>query len=194
MAFVYRYSTTAGTPRYVGMVKGDTMGDLLRRINEHSNETAFQNHIWIIEYIDNLTVTDAYLLEAHFIATHSETLFNIAKRNYGQITLTLNNLPLWKLLTEELKNRTYRTPKIFSLFPRKKIKSFICSNCGQSVESFPNIFEMKLASFEALSISNPRWLSLWLCDECRLEIDSEMEKISNRFLHHVKTGRFADEV
>lgn len=104
MAFVYRYSSIRGTPRYVGMVNGDTLEHLYRRIKQHKNDERFAGHEWIVEYIDGLTVTDAELLESHFIGIYQADLFNVAKRRNGPISLEIVGIPEWKPLPEYQKD------------------------------------------------------------------------------------------
>ena len=97
MAFVYRYVEAAkGDTKYVGMVRGDRMTDLRRRLREHSREERFKKRKWKIEFIDGITVTDAVILEAHFIAEYSDTLWNEAKQAMGPITLQLRSVPAWE--------------------------------------------------------------------------------------------------
>ena len=97
MAFVYRYVEAAkGDTKYVGMVRGDRMTDLRRRLREHAREERFKKRKWKIEFIDDITVTDAVILEAHFIAEYSDTLWNEAKQAMGPITLQLRSVPAWE--------------------------------------------------------------------------------------------------
>lgn len=95
MAFVYRYREENGIIRYVGMTRGERLADLRSRLRDHKKERAFQGKSWRIDYIGGLTVTDAKLLEAHFIAEYANTLFNEAKREMGRISLKISCFPAW---------------------------------------------------------------------------------------------------
>lgn len=96
MSFVYRYLDRAGDVRYIGMVKGDSLDCLARRIKEHSREGFLSS--WRIQYVGGLTRTDADLLESHLINSclRPELLRNKAKTSFGEITIATIKPLRWR--------------------------------------------------------------------------------------------------
>lgn len=88
MSFVYRYLDCHGDVRYIGMVKGDTLDCLRRRMLQHLKEPGFKSS-WRVQFIPNLSRVDADLLESHLIGCvqNRDMLLNKAKLSYGKIEI-----------------------------------------------------------------------------------------------------------
>lgn len=84
MAVVYRYKDLADDKiKYVGIVYGKSR-TLEQRIREHSRDDKFKNHIWLIEYFNVKSRTDAEALEGHLIALYETYEYlNVSKRKWG---------------------------------------------------------------------------------------------------------------
>lgn len=94
MAFVYRYLDKRNTVKYVGLATGSTMAGLHSRTRAHAKDPAYKG--WRCEYIDGLTVTDAKMLENHFIWVHRETIINKQQLYHGPLTCAELHHLEWK--------------------------------------------------------------------------------------------------
>lgn len=156
MSFVYRYLDRAGDVRYIGMVKGDTLDCLARRINEHSRE-GFRSS-WSIQYIGGLTRTDADLLESHLINSclRPELLRNKAKTSFGKITIATIKPLHWRRASGALP--TTRSALISSI-------DCLYYRFGHRIREFPELRsiheQLSLLSKEQLSEALIKFEDAW---------------------------------
>ncbi len=85
MPFVYRYrDKTDNKVKYVGIVYGNKLADLDRRIDQHTRDPWYDNTEWTIDFIVVATRNDAEAIEAHLIAAyHTDRYYNKAKTSWG---------------------------------------------------------------------------------------------------------------
>lgn len=168
MAYVYRYLDRSDNVKYVGIVHGDTLEDLRRRLLQHKNEPEFRPS-WRIEYIPGLTRTDAEILEAHFIALNCDSCINKAKRAWGRLTLEITNAPDWREYNDAdvlAQTRPFNTRRIS---PHGKVLSFTCSCCRGEVLGYPDNY----IQIDSRGVIN-RYTTLFLCPSCE-------ERLANEF-------------
>lgn len=95
MAYVYKYvDKNDGIVKYVGIIKNET--NFPKRFRQHERDWWFDQGDWDIFYIETLSVTDAEVLEAHFIELYGTgEYFNKAKTGWGLCSFVQDNHLEW---------------------------------------------------------------------------------------------------
>ena len=90
MAFLHKYLDAEKIPRYVGIVKGDAIEQLDKRIYQHTLEEGFDRS-WTTFFVRDLSLSDADLLETYFVRKWADSLINKAKRSDGALSVELSS-------------------------------------------------------------------------------------------------------
>ena len=89
MPYVYRYKDMIdGKYKYIGIVKGDTLKCLERRIKQHRKDDWMRFSEYLVTYIEVASICDAESIEGHLIALYETyNYYNKAKKNWGLSSL-----------------------------------------------------------------------------------------------------------
>lgn len=98
MSYVYKYvSKCDGLVKYVGLVNGNSISDLARRIYQHTNIDKWDESLFDIFYLTCENKTDAEFLESSFISHYkSDRFYNKAKKGWGESALINHKNFMWK--------------------------------------------------------------------------------------------------
>ena len=183
MAFLYKYLDAEKIPRYVGIVKGDAIEQLDKRIYQHTLEEGFDRS-WTTFFVRDLSLSDADLLETYFVRKWADSLINKAKRSDGALSVELSSehALAWEPYEPDFSRRKaqrlgQKSSNRRQLMEEKLADVVPCYRCGKLDRT--NYVEVRISYYKKPSgsaLAHNSIFSCWLCPECYDAFESEHEK------------------
>ncbi|MBQ6398406.1 MAG: hypothetical protein IJI06_09720 [Oscillospiraceae bacterium] len=184
MAFLYKYLDAERIPRYVGIVKGETIEQLDNRIYQHTLDGGFERS-WTVYFVRDLSLSDADLLETYYVRKWADSLINKAKRSDGALSVDLSSehTLVWEPYEPGFSRR--RTQRLGQKASKRRRRVTVpefpplpCRRCKKR-DSLNKYVQIEIDYYKkptSCSLAGQSIYGIYLCPECYDAFFSEHEK------------------